>query len=556
MKQVTIKQIAATLCLIVSTACFNFSPWRPAQGTTELSIPHLFQEKLWYCGPAVIAMWRAYRGYPAVSQDAIWNWMSQSYPGHTNPAPGMGATGIAVAGAASNYTGRAIKQDDYIGENQIRQAVADQQEGIGDQRPTIAVVHNGTHAVLVRGATWHELPDALLRPNNEFMKIRDPHPTAAISDTISIGEWFNFRVRLTAYPCTSGLCAINIQEVYQRGSGTAAMTAFEDAGGTYYGPGPAEPTGRWKLDGDAACYWEASDSGPNQCEETAPTGRWKLDGNGGCYWEPNDSGPNQCEPQPRLVAKLASLFRVPTHVNLSSSRSRLARAGYLRAERSALTSPAGSNSRHSAATGEGSKGQSGSRFNGTRVPHPYSQKPAEIFANVRAAIEQTQLHSASDIAELDMRSHELRAIRILDVTSMAERPDYYVVELETTRGAPVAVVAITKAGVIMSVGDMRGTELPKSLALDDAMARAGLHTRAAVKGAKHVWAPNVAEPGSSIYRPLAAVETTSGVIYFNSAGEAFAEVGSSILEEVGAVNAKEHLPPGAKQLRKLQRRIR
>lgn len=25
-------------------------------------------------------------------------------------------------------------------------------------------------------------------------------------------------------------------------------------------------------------------------------GRWKVDGNGGCYWEANDSGPNQCDP--------------------------------------------------------------------------------------------------------------------------------------------------------------------------------------------------------------------------------------------------------------------
>jgi hypothetical protein len=60
--------------------------------------------------------------------------------------------------------------------------------------------------------------------------------------------------------------------------------------------------GRWKLGGDGSCYFDANDSGPNQCEPSQPTpspqsaGRWKLGENDSCYFDPNDSGPDQCTP--------------------------------------------------------------------------------------------------------------------------------------------------------------------------------------------------------------------------------------------------------------------
>jgi hypothetical protein len=50
--------------------------------------------------------------------------------------------------------------------------------------------------------------------------------------------------------------------------------------------------GRWKLADDGSCYFDAEDSGPDQCDATP--GRWKDDGNGGCYFDENDSGPDQC----------------------------------------------------------------------------------------------------------------------------------------------------------------------------------------------------------------------------------------------------------------------
>jgi hypothetical protein len=53
-------------------------------------------------------------------------------------------------------------------------------------------------------------------------------------------------------------------------------------------------TGRWKWSG-SECYWDADDSGPDQCDPNAPpTGRWKWSSNA-CYFDPNDTGPDQCE---------------------------------------------------------------------------------------------------------------------------------------------------------------------------------------------------------------------------------------------------------------------
>lgn len=34
-----------------------------------------------------------------------------------------------------------------------------------------------------------------------------------------------------------------------------------------------------------------------QSPVSAGAGRYKLDGNKNCYWDANDNGPNQCEPK-------------------------------------------------------------------------------------------------------------------------------------------------------------------------------------------------------------------------------------------------------------------
>jgi hypothetical protein len=51
--------------------------------------------------------------------------------------------------------------------------------------------------------------------------------------------------------------------------------------------------GRWKIGSDGGCYFDDTDSGPDQC---LPPGRWKIGDDGGCYFDAEDSGPNQCTP--------------------------------------------------------------------------------------------------------------------------------------------------------------------------------------------------------------------------------------------------------------------
>jgi hypothetical protein len=51
--------------------------------------------------------------------------------------------------------------------------------------------------------------------------------------------------------------------------------------------------GRWKIGSDGSCYFDETDSGPDQC---LPPGRWKLGDDGSCYFDAQDEGPNQCSP--------------------------------------------------------------------------------------------------------------------------------------------------------------------------------------------------------------------------------------------------------------------
>lgn len=66
--------------------------------------------------------------------------------------------------------------------------------------------------------------------------------------------------------------------------------------------------GRWKVDGNGGCFFDANDDGFDQCSPASgPTaaGRWKDDGNGGCVFDATDSGPNQCTPPAPSTSEVA-----------------------------------------------------------------------------------------------------------------------------------------------------------------------------------------------------------------------------------------------------------
>jgi hypothetical protein len=68
--------------------------------------------------------------------------------------------------------------------------------------------------------------------------------------------------------------------------------------------------GRWKVDADGNCVFDANDDGPDQCLPANPPGRWKVGSDGACYFEQNDIGPNQCEP-PVTESAMASPADLP-----------------------------------------------------------------------------------------------------------------------------------------------------------------------------------------------------------------------------------------------------
>lgn len=68
--------------------------------------------------------------------------------------------------------------------------------------------------------------------------------------------------------------------------------------------------GRWKSGDGDTCYWDPSDTGPDQCQPTVPpAGRWKLAGDNSCYLDTQDSGPDQCTPAEAAEVSAVALLR-------------------------------------------------------------------------------------------------------------------------------------------------------------------------------------------------------------------------------------------------------
>jgi hypothetical protein len=142
--------------------------------------------------------------------------------------------------------------------------------------------------------------------------------------------------------------------------------------------------------------------------------------------------------------------------------------------------------------------------------------------------------------------------RLLDVKSLTNRPDYYVVELDDPNGSSVARVAITKDGTLMHVQPSAPeyTE-PRSTDLKEANAIAGRFASGSVRSARYVYIDNVAEIGNPVLTPLIQVDTAAGRIYLNSRQEAFAEENSSLDRVQRDQSAAAPVWRGALNLRKL-----
>jgi hypothetical protein len=526
------RQAVALLGFVTMAAC----EW-PAPGPKILNVGFKAQERAYYCGPAVVQMFAQYKQHPmTVSQDTIWNWMVDNAitPEEALPYwPGGGASTRVQTQALSAFANISTSHDLYSGYNGLRQAIADQQKGIERNDPTIVAVENGKHVVLVIGTNWSRLNDALQSPRSHTMTLHDPAQGANLAS--AVGDWLNYAVdtHYVGGECVAGKpCAINVARYGQKFSAQQALSDFDAAGGSYDGPPPQNPTGRYKLNGNGQCYWEPNDSGPNQCSPNS--GRYKLDGSGDCYWDANDSGPDQCSPggawsRPRALWRFALSALRPA---VPSSRG----SATFSDGNAAPAEPAGSLGRSYGAAAGVALTQAGSTDEAP--PFPYAIAAAEILENARHALRKAKVDESLQMPELRMETNDLRARRILDVKSLGARPDFYVLELETRNGARVANVVITRAGHLMGVEDARRKNLTVAADITVATgiaARGGVATRSA----RYVYAPNDAEPGMSYFRPLVEVDTPDGKVYVNSRGRVFADPDSTVGRQRGMSPARQ-----------------
>ena len=248
--------------IVVASACF----WPPPQQTWyEMPVQYIRQTTAYYCVPATILMWHKYL-FPqgTITQNNIWDWAASHFPGSTHV--GLGIDTDVIEEVGETFLGRPLSEDWYVGGEQVRRAIADQARGMELNRPTIVVLQNGAHAVLFIGATWHRLNDALQRPDFEYIKMHDPDNEHGNPNQVySVGQW-QTTIRMTLGGPCSPFCALNIQEAGQRNSGLQSLQAFDEEGGVYTGPSPANPSGRYRFDGNGSCYWEANEDGDSACE--------------------------------------------------------------------------------------------------------------------------------------------------------------------------------------------------------------------------------------------------------------------------------------------------
>ena len=147
-----------------------------------------------------------------------------------------------------------------------------------------------------------------------------------------------------------------------------------------------------------------------------------------------------------------------------------------------------------------------------RPPFPNGRLPHEILANISSGIKDMRMDEAPG---LDALGGPLVAGRILEVTSDVVA-DYYVVELVATNGQPLADVAISTDGRVMSVWPFQpGAPRPLAPDLNDVKTKLARRFGSAEARYYHTMT-NIAVSGGSVYVPLVAADTPRGRIYVNS----------------------------------------
>lgn len=286
---------------------------------------------------------------------------------------------------------------------------------------------------------------------------------------------------------------------------------------------PTSPTGRWKSDGHGGCYWDANDSGSNQC--TPPTGRWKSDGQGGCYWDPNDSGLDQCTPSVasgsmslprRVLYTLTRLFSTPQRWRGSRSwgySNARARTQEPRMQIDPLDDPLPL----SVAQGQ--------------APYPYASTRREIIENLRAGVEQTRMHLAPGSEGLRPELLGRRVGSIEWVESLSNHPDYYLISIRGDRGQHYAMASVGADGLLLSVALLTDPLRHPTITVDAAKRQVWDRLSRVPTKIRRVHMFSTAT--STDFETLFEMSDDQGVVYVSDAGKIFepAEGGTHVFAD-------------------------
>lgn len=162
------------LLTVVSNSCLDFTSTK----NKVLPIVALNQWYIGWCGAACVEMWADFRGIsgtPTPEQDVIVE------------VTGVYTNTHLIALAVTEFT-RDLGSPRYYTSSKVNQAIAAQVASISDGIPSIPIVQDGFHAVIMKGYRWSEWVD--FRPLAEGIHFNDP--LTGSSEYTSVGDWKYF----------------------------------------------------------------------------------------------------------------------------------------------------------------------------------------------------------------------------------------------------------------------------------------------------------------------------------------------------------------------------
>ena len=201
------------LVVLLFICCFLDPP--PSK---YLPVPHITQKYAGWCGAACVQMWAWSEGKTYLTQDMI------------APTTGWyGATVETIANGVTQFTSKTGFAKSYNNTNDEQDAaVAAQVAAIRSGVPSISIVYNGHHSVIVIGFQWTELSDGT--PRADYIKFNDP----ALTKSLEISAW-NWKTSYFFPNYASYKYEIVLTNHSYVDDGYEGHQEFKVRGGTYYG---------------------------------------------------------------------------------------------------------------------------------------------------------------------------------------------------------------------------------------------------------------------------------------------------------------------------------